>query len=342
LPSHDQHHVEGLEALAARLAGTAHALATSHPAVAAQVLLEGLGLQEGDEILCGPFVREPLVCAVRALGLRLRLVDIEPRGMTMDIALSARALGPRVKAVLVVNTGWRMSAAELAALAQRAEIPLIEDAGPTLGSPGVGKQARASLYCLGPWSALHTGTGGLLACDDDALMERARRRLSGKLPGLPLCGGALAPSACALGLATEPRLEARLARRRDTAQQFLEELLDIDDIVLQEMNVRCGWSRLVVRLGAGRSAWERDEVIRQLRHHALGAAPGWRCVHESPGMDRLTDARSGDLPLAESMAGRSLHLPCFDGIGRDEIHLVCQELGVALRRLREGGSRPVG
>jgi perosamine synthetase len=139
----------------------------------------------------------------------------------------------------------------------------------------------------------------------------------------------------AMGVAQMQRLDELITARNDTANRYVERLLDVPDLILPTIDSGVGtmsWFVYVVRLAAGYTREERDRVIAGLRMHEIGAGDYFPCIHLQPIYQQAMGHREGSFPIAESVSQRTIALPFFSGMTRREVDLVAQTLELMISR----------
>lgn len=142
--------------------------------------IAALGLGPGDEVVLPTVSFIGAAHAVRSVGARVALCDVEPATLNPSLEHVESVITPATKAILPLHFGGCPGAvAEIAALARERFLLLIEDAAVGLGS-SVDGRACGTLGDLGLWSfdsmkVLTTGDGGMVRCADPEVTERIRR-----------------------------------------------------------------------------------------------------------------------------------------------------------------------
>ncbi len=169
---------EFARALAAYV-GVTNCVLTTSGTIALSVAVRALGLRAGDEILVPAYGVISTINAFASVGLRPRLVDIDPASACMSVEQCLEALSADTKAVCFVNfSGY--TGANLEAIAEQCNsrgIPLIEDAACALGHRYRG-QAAGTFGTIGTYSfsvpkIVTTGQGGAIVTDDSRLFDAA-------------------------------------------------------------------------------------------------------------------------------------------------------------------------
>jgi dTDP-4-amino-4,6-dideoxygalactose transaminase len=253
------------------LAG-AHVVCTSSGTAALQATLLALDLPAGSEVLVPCYTFGATAMAVVNVGLRPRFVAIDPVTWNMDPEAAKAELGPHSSAILAVHMhGLPFDADRLLALADRAGIPLIEDAAQAHGASWRGRPCgtlgRAACFSLQSSKHIGVGEGGFVATADESLARRVREicgfgirdgeaqvidgvlayrehhRIGGnhRLHELP----------AALGRAQLARLPDRLINLRDAVARLLAGLADLDGLILphEPPPAQHAWHK--IRIGVG-------------------------------------------------------------------------------------------
>lgn len=157
--------------------GVRHAIATSSGTGALHLGLAGLNIGVGDEVILGDINWIASAAPIAHLGATPVLVDVLADSWCLDPAAVEAAITPRTKAIMAVHLYGNLCDMDaLAAIAQRHNLPLIEDAAEAVGSIWHGRRA-GSMGTFGAFSfhgtkTITTGEGGIFVTDDDALYER--------------------------------------------------------------------------------------------------------------------------------------------------------------------------
>ncbi|MDX1682268.1 MAG: DegT/DnrJ/EryC1/StrS family aminotransferase [Phycisphaeraceae bacterium] len=347
------------EQLVADRAGRGHGVATSSGTGGLHLALTALGVGPGDEVITTPYSFIASANVILYCGATPVFVDIEPRSCGLSADAIEKAITSRTRAIIAVDVFGRAGEVErIEQIAQRHELPLIEDAceglGGWAGDRPLGSFGRLSVFAFYPNKQITTGEGGMIVTDDDQLAETCRclrnqgrqtDRARGQAgqdhgPGSWLehdhlgFNYRLNELSCALGVAQMERLDEILERRRKVAQRYMEQMIGWEDVQVPNIEdpARMSWFAFVVRLTNRYDRASRDRIIQGMHRHDIGAGNFFPCIHlQTPYQERFGHEK-GDFPVAESIADRSIALPMYGAMDATHVELVTHTLKVMIQR----------
>lgn len=169
--------------------GAKHGLAVTNGTAALEVVMSGLGIKPGDEVIVPDYTFVATASAVLYAGAMPVTVDVSPETYCLDPQLAETAITARTKAIIAVHMGGHPADLDaLGALAQRKGIALIEDSshahatewkGRRIGSYGI-----AGTFSFQESKLMTAGEGGIIITNDDAFEKQARSvHDCGRMPG---------------------------------------------------------------------------------------------------------------------------------------------------------------
>lgn len=213
-----------LEALLARLAGGADAVALASGTLALTLALRALGLRPPDRVALPAYACAALLHAVRAAGAVPVLCDIEPAGLSLDPEdLPRRSPTPPQAVILVHPFGMPARTDPFRARGLR----VVEDCAQALGATDrgapVGARGDAAVFSLAPTKVVTCGgPGGGLAAPRGAVVLAARD-LAGhdeKEDDRPRVNGLMGDLHAAIGAVQIGRLDEFRRRREAIAARY--------------------------------------------------------------------------------------------------------------------------
>lgn len=137
------------------------------------------GVQPGDEVITTPMTAEPTNMAICHAGGRIVWADVDPMNGNISAASIAERITPRTRAIMVVHYGGIPASIDaIREVAERAGIPVIEDAAHALGARygncPIGAFSEYVVFSFQAIKHMTTVDGGMLACKNPDDLRRAR------------------------------------------------------------------------------------------------------------------------------------------------------------------------
>jgi perosamine synthetase len=332
--------VEFEESLA-RYVGVRHAVGVSSGTAALHLLVRGLGIGEGDEVLVPSFTFAASVNAILYERATPVFVDIEPQTYNLDPRDIEAKLSPRTKAIMAVDVfGHPAPWDELNEIASRHCLVVIDDACEGLGAEYHGRRlggfGAAAAFAFYPNKQITAGEGGVITTNDDdlaAYVRSARNQGRGDGPWLEHIrlgyNYRLDEMSAALVCSQLRRIEELLRKRADVAAMYTAELADIGGIRIPKVmpDVRMSWFVYVITLEKG---IDGAKVLSGLEKRGIPARVYFMPIHLQPYIAALGLSGS-PLPVTESLLGRTLALPFHSNLTQAEVHQVATALRASLR-----------
>jgi len=158
--------------------GAKHCMATSCCTGALHIALAALDIGPGDEVIVPEITWVATANAVRYVGATPVFADVEDDSWCLDAQSFESKITRRTKAVMPVHLyGHPARMTKIVEIARRRGLYIVEDAAPAIGteweSRRVGTFGDFSCFSFQGAKLLVTGEGGMLACNDPALYEKA-------------------------------------------------------------------------------------------------------------------------------------------------------------------------
>ncbi len=341
-----------LEALVAGIVDRPFAVAFSSSGAALEASLDVLGATEGSEVVLPALGPASLGNAIVRSRVRACYADVDARSISLRGVAAAARISPSTRLLVTHLThGQPTGLQELASLASRYEIPMLEfvggGLGGRLGRDPVGRFGRVSVVSLGSRESAIGSGGAVCVTNDDALARSLRlvRNLGRPEPeqDWERLGGVrtivrtgldarISPIGAALGIVRLSRFDEICEALEERFHSYLRRLALHPDLVLPEpcADGTVRWSHFAVRLGERFTRDDRDQILQGLLRHDIAAARLMHALPLEPGF--ASGHARGDFPVAERAADRLLALP-FSPLLRDrDIDLICQTLQVMIER----------
>ena len=323
--------------------GTDFTVGVANGTDALHLVLRGLGIGAGDEVIVPANTFVATVEAIVLAGARPRFADVDDGTLLLTAETLKAAATPATKAVIPVNLyGQLPDMTEIVSTADSLGLILIEDAaqaqGATWGGRRAGSFGVAGCFSFYPGKNLGAfGDAGAIVTSDAALADLLRSiRDHGRMQGEHghYSHGVLGMNSRLDGVQAVV-LSAKL-RRLDGWNEARQELMAeyrrwIDPSVarlVEELPGGAGVHHLAVV-----QVEDRDRVRQQLAEQGIGTG-----IHYPvPGhlMTPYKEFADGSLPVAEAAANRQLSLPMFPHLKASDVRRVA----VALNTVAAGADR---
>jgi dTDP-4-amino-4,6-dideoxygalactose transaminase len=327
------HELEAFEAAFARYCGASHAIGVANGLDALTLIMEGLGIGEGDEVIVPAHTFIATWLGVSRARARPVPVDCDPGTGNIDPAKVAAAITGRTRAIIAVHLyGNPADMAPLQDLAARHSLHLVEDAAQAHGAMyhgrptgSLGIAAGFSFYPTKNLGAL--GDGGAVVTSDDALASRVRRlrNYGSERKYEHLVAGynsRLDELQAALLSVKLPRLDGLNSQRRRIADRYTARLAGIDGL------------RLPTATAGAQPVWHLYPVRHPQRDMLIAglAKAGVQAMIHYPAPPHLQPAYAGlglgrgNFPVAEAIAETTLSLPIWPGMTDGQVDTVATAL----------------
>jgi dTDP-4-amino-4,6-dideoxygalactose transaminase len=327
--------IAAFESAWAAFCGVDHCVGVGSGTAALRLILEGLRIGTGDEVLVPANTFVATAMAISAVGAAPVVVDCDPVCCTIDVEAARAAVTARTRALVAVHLyGLPARLDELGRLCRDTKIELVEDAcqahGARYRGRSVGSFGRATAFSFYPSKNLGAlGDGGAVTTNDAELAERIRllRDLGGRRKHVHELVGhneRLDGVQAAFLLCKLPHLERWNARRRALAAAYDELLRDVP-LELPFDAADCDHSRhlYVVRCD------DRDRVRQRLAEHGIETGLHYPVpIHRQPAY--ASNGASASYPVSERHCDRVLSLPLFPQMTDSTAEEVASRLREAL------------
>jgi dTDP-4-amino-4,6-dideoxygalactose transaminase len=172
--------VEKFEKMFAAYCGAEHCVAVTNGTAAIQLVLQGLGVGLGDEVITVAHTFIATAEAINAAGAKPVFIDIDPVSYTMDPTKLEAAITPKTKAIIPVHLyGQPADMDAINAIASKHNIPVIEDSCQAHGAKYKGRPTgslgKAACFSFYPSKNLGAcGEGGGVTTNDTELARKIR------------------------------------------------------------------------------------------------------------------------------------------------------------------------
>ena len=297
---------------------TKFAAGVANGTCALHLVLRGLGLAEGDEVITAPNSFVASASSIALAGAKPVFVDISDDG-NLDPQKLADAISSRTRAIVPVHlTGRPAKMKEIMEVAQRHDLFVLEDAaqavGASLDGKRVGSWGHAACFSLHPLKNLHAfGDGGIVTSQDPELLARLAKSRNHGLANREQCdfwsfNCRLDEMQAAMLRVQLRHLDAWTATRRELALRYNDLLRPYVEVPDEGPGERCVYQTYVIKTD------RRNELKRHLNENGVEALVHYATpIHLQPAAQGL-GYTAADFPRTMQHVDRIMSLPLYPTI----------------------------
>jgi len=334
------------------LTGASYALAVSSGTAGMHLMLLGLDIKRGDEIITPSMTFASTLNMITLCGARPVFVDIHYDTLNINADLIEKKITERTKGIIPVHfAGAPVDMDKILSLSQRFNVPVIEDAAHAVGTyykrihPG--GFGQSAIFSFHPIKNITTGEGGMITHNDDHLESQLRLlRFHGierdawkrygrggkpeydiQTPGFKYN---LTDIQAALGLAQLSRLEELNNRRRQLADQYRRELGGVEGLELPGVPTyphTHAWHLFVIKV----ISMDRERFMQKLSEYQIGYGIHFPAGHRLSYFQKRHKIKKGELKETERANNRLVSLPLFPDMKDDDVSYVCEAVREILK-----------
>lgn len=327
-----------------------HALATTSCTTGLHLILAGMGIGPGDEVIVPAFTWVATANVVLYCGATPVLADVDRTSFNIDVADVARRVTPRTKAVIAVHLFGLCADVDALRAALPDHVAIIEDAACAAGASYKGKPAGglgiAAAFSFHPRKSITTGEGGMVTTNDADLAQtmdmlrnhgasvseeqRHRGPRPYLLPEFNLLGFnyRMTDLQASVGNVQLTKLDRFIAERAEKARYYREKLADIAWLrTPQEPNEGShAWQAFVCYVDPDKSPMPRNAIMEKLQVEGIATRPGTHAVHMlGVYRDRL-GVTADDFPGARDCDANTMAIPLHNRMTDEDYEYVIARL----------------
>ena len=307
--------------------GAKNAVSLASGGAALEVATRILRLGPGDEALIPALTFKATVLPIVAAGARPVPIDIEYDSLNHNIESLKERITEHTKAIFVVDyAGLPLNPESVMKIAERNDIPVVEDAAHSLGAAfgNVKCGAWADMTCFSFQSQKNMSTlgeGGMLTTNNDKYAERARALRNYDHDIQPGGNYRLSAAQCAVGVAQMKRLDEVNAKRRAIGRRMSAAFSDIEGFYTpcEPDGVTHAYHMYPCRLDENILGSARGAVRKRLLDiYGVETSFQYEPWYDFP----VINAAVGDYepcPVMSRVARELFGLPIFPGYSDDEV-----------------------
>ncbi|HYH15819.1 MAG TPA: aminotransferase class I/II-fold pyridoxal phosphate-dependent enzyme, partial [Flavisolibacter sp.] len=319
-----------------------HVAALSSGTAALHLALVILGVKAGDEVICQSMTFSASANPIVYQGATPVFIDSEEQTWNMspdflEVAIQERlALGKKPKAIIVVHLyGMPAQMERIMSIAQKYEIPVIEDAAEALGSEykgqSLGTFGDIGIFSFNGNKIITTSGGGALVSANEEYVKKARFLSTQAQDPAPhyqhsqigynyrmsnICAG--------IGRGQMEVLQQRIWQRRSNYQFYKNAFNGVRYIkFLEEPTTEYYSNRWLTTITLEGAPVSREDVRMSLTANNIDCRPLWKPLHLQPVFEHTPYYGSN---CSERLFEKGLCLPSGSNLTEDELNRVVAQI----------------
>lgn len=342
--------------------GAKYAVAVSSGTAALHIAALAAGIEPRDEIITSAITFAASANCALYCKAKPVFADVDPETANTSAAEIAKKITKRTKAIIPVHfAGYPCEMKDIAGLARRKKLLIIEDAAHALGARYKGsiigscRYSDMTILSFHPVKAITSGEGGAVLTNnrtfyqrmllfrnhgitkDPAIIGRAKSRLGWYYTMQELgFNYRLTDIQAALGISQLRKLGFFIEKRRKAAAIYKKAFQgnSFFEVPEEEKGIFNAYHLYPIRVKSKLKA-KRNQVFEFLRRSGIGVQVHYIPVYLHP-YYRALGYKKGMCPVAEDFSEKEISLPMYAGLSDKDIKYVIKTVFTVFKRLNHG------
>ncbi len=335
-----------------KLTGASHTLSVSSGTAGMHLLLLGLGIKRGDEIITPSMTFASTLNMITLCGAKPVFVDIHYDTLNINADLIEGKITKRTRGIIPVHfAGAPVDMDKILGIAKEHDLFVIEDAAHGLGTyykgVPIGGFGQSAIFSFHPIKNITTGEGGMITHHDDRLENQLRllrfhgierdawkRYGRGGNPEYDVKTAGfkynLTDIQAALGLAQLSRLDEFNSRRKQLADLYRRGLDGVEGLGLPGVPAYShthAWHLFIIKI----ISMDRERFLQKLSEYQIGYGIHFPAGHRLSYIRERYKIKEGELKETERASTQLVSLPLFPDMKEVDVSYVCEAVREILR-----------
>jgi len=335
-----------------KLTGAPYALSVSSGTAGMHLMLLGLGIKRGDEVITPSMTFASTLNMIIFCGAKPVFVDIHYNTLNINADLIEEKITKRTRGIIPVHfAGAPVDMDKILGIAEKHNLFVIEDAAHGLGAyykgVPIGGFGQSAIFSFHPLKNITTGEGGMITHYGDRLESQLRLlRFHGierdawkrygrggnpeydvKMAGFKYN---LTDIQAALGIAQLSRLDEFNGQRKQLADLYRRGLDGVEGLELPGVPAYShthAWHLFVIKV----VSLDRESFLEKLSEYQIGYGIHFPAGHRLSYIRERYKIKKGELKETERASTQLVSLPLFPDMKEDDVSYVCEAVREILR-----------
>jgi len=335
-----------------KLTGAPYALSVSSGTAGMHLMLLGLGIKRGDEVITPSMTFASTFNMIIFCGAKPVFVDIHYNTLNINADLIEEKITKRTRGIIPVHfAGAPVDMDKILGIAEKHNLFVIEDAAHGLGAyykgVPIGGFGQSAIFSFHPLKNITTGEGGMITHYGDRLESQLRLlRFHGierdawkrygkggnpeydvKMAGFKYN---LTDIQAALGIAQLSRLDEFNGQRKQLADLYRRGLDGVEGLELPGVPAYShthAWHLFVIKV----VSLDRESFLEKLSEYQIGYGIHFPAGHRLSYIRERYKIKKGELKETERASTQLVSLPLFPDMKEDDVSYVCEAVREILR-----------
>lgn len=318
--------------------GVKYAVAVSSGTAALHAACFAIDVHSGDEVITTPLTFAASANCILYCGGTPVFADVDEKTYNIDPGEIEKKITNKTKAIIPVHfTGQPCDMEAIRQLAKKYGLKIIEDAAHANGADYFGKKIGSlsdmTIFSFHPVKHITTCEGGMITTNDEKLYRKLKGFRAYCLtkdpeefvekdcePGHYEIQGLgynyrISDVMCALGRSQLKKLDSYVARRREIAARYNQELSEVPGIILPYQKDGCNssWHLYTIQI----ENEKRREVYTKMKESGIGVDVHYIPVYKHPYYQE-NGYKDVCCPIAEKIYSQILSIPIFYTLSNEQ------------------------
>jgi len=319
------------EQMISEFTGAKHCFVVNNGTISLTLMALAAGIKAGDEVIVPNYTMIATPNSIKMFGAVPVFVDVEAETLCMDLECAYKAITPKTKAIMFVNSNGRnpkLGIEKYKQLCDDHNLVLLEDSAQSLGSFHNNGQHQGTIGLAGSFSfsapkIISTGQGRAIITNDDEMAYKLKR-----LKDFGRSGGGndihdsigynfkFTELQAVIGVEQMKKLQWRVDRKKEIYTMYKELLVGVKEVLFFEQDLKHTTPWFIDVL-----AENRTDLMGYLKEKGIGSRLMYPPINK-----QVAYNYPGEFPISNLVGEKGLWLPSAAQLSNDEINYITDSI----------------